>query len=86
MIWLSCPRPPVRASGSARGGTPGEPETALMEERATEERATEEERVATAPASPAPAGLHDWYYWWSCYDSMQRELAATTSRTSDLLQ
>ena len=38
------------------------------------------ENPATAPASPTPAGLHDWYYWWSCYDHMHCELAAAASR------
>lgn len=38
-----------------------------------------QENAASAPGSPTPLGLHDWYYWWSCYDCMQRELAQAAS-------
>lgn len=39
-----------------------------------------DEDAIGAPVLPAPAGLHDWYYWWSCYDCMQREAAVAIRR------
>ena len=39
-----------------------------------------EENAASAPGAPTPAGLHDWYYWWSCYDYMRREVTAGAPR------
>jgi hypothetical protein len=39
-----------------------------------------EENATSAPGSPTPVGLHDWYYWWSCCDYLLRELTESPSR------